>query len=54
MKILISGGSGFIGKHLVNYLIQKKNNLMLIGRNLDSFVGIKLKKQILDLNNMLS
>ncbi len=52
MKILISGGSGFIGKHLVNHLIQKKNNLMLIGRNLDSFDGFKLKKQILDLNNL--
>ena len=51
MKILISGGSGFIGKHLVNYLIQKKYNLMLLGRNLDSFAGIKVKTQILDLNN---
>jgi nucleoside-diphosphate-sugar epimerase len=51
MKILISGGSGFIGKHLVNYLIQKKYNLMLLGRNLDSFAGIKVKRQILDLNN---
>ena len=51
MKILISGGSGFIGKHLVNYLIKKKYNLMLLGRNLDSFAGIKVKTQILDLNN---
>jgi hypothetical protein len=28
MKILISGGSGFIGKNLVNYLIKKNMNIM--------------------------
>ena len=43
MKILISGGSGFIGKNLVNYLIQKKKNIMLIGRNLH-FANVKQKK----------
>ena len=42
MKILISGGSGFIGKHLVNYLI-KKNDIMLIGRNLEYFSETKVK-----------
>ena len=44
MKILISGGSGFIGKNLVNYLIQK--NIMLIGRNLH-FANVKQKILIL-------
>jgi nucleoside-diphosphate-sugar epimerase len=52
MKILISGGSGFIGKNLVNYFIQKKDNLMLIGRNLNFINSIYVKKKILDLNNL--
>ncbi len=54
MKILISGGSGFIGKHLVNYLIKKKNDIMLIGRNLEYFSETKVKKHSLDLNNLLN
>ena len=49
MKILISGGSGFIGKNLVNYLIQKKKNIMLIGRNLH-FANVKQKN--FDLNQL--
>ena len=49
MKILISGGSGFIGKNLVNYLIQKKKNIMLIGRNLN-FANVKQKN--FDLNQL--
>ena len=50
-KILISGGSGFIGKNLLNYLTQRKNNIMLIGRNLHSFKTTSIKKKRLDLNN---
>ena len=34
-RILISGASGFIGKNLVDKLIDKNNDLMLVGRNLD-------------------
>ena len=52
MKILISGGSGFIGKNLVNYLIQNNYNVMLIGRNIDHINVTDLKKQTFDLNNL--
>ena len=52
MRILISGGTGFIGKNLVNYLIQKKYNVMLIGRNVDYENIVNLKKQVFDLNNL--
>lgn len=31
-KILITGGSGFIGTNLVNYLIQKKYNITNIDK----------------------
>lgn len=51
MKILISGGSGFVGKHLVNYLLGKNKNIMLIGRNLDFISDTKVKKKLLDLNS---
>ena len=52
MRILISGGTGFIGKNLVNYLIQKKYNVMVIGRKVDYENIVNLKKQIFDLNNL--
>ena len=45
MKILISGGSGFIGKNLVNYLIQNNYNFMLVGRNVDHINFSNLNKQ---------
>jgi uncharacterized protein (TIGR01777 family) len=32
MKIAISGGSGFIGTHLINYLLEQLNEVLLITR----------------------
>jgi uncharacterized protein (TIGR01777 family) len=32
MKIAISGGSGFIGTHLINYLLEKQYEVLLISR----------------------
>ncbi len=52
MKILISGGSGFIGKNLVNYLNKKNKNIMIIGRNLDFINSKNIKKKFLDLNKL--
>jgi nucleoside-diphosphate-sugar epimerase len=51
MKILISGGSGFIGKNLLNHLIKKNMNIMIIGRNLDSISLSNVRKITFDLNN---
>ncbi|KEF36101.1 TIGR01777 family protein [Schinkia azotoformans MEV2011] len=33
MKIIIFGGSGFIGKHLTSYLIEKGNEVVLVSRS---------------------
>lgn len=52
MKILISGGSGFIGKNLVNYLNNKNKNIMIVGRNLDFINSKNIKKKFLDLNEL--
>tara|TARA_Y200000002_G_scaffold131739_1_gene108533 strand:+ start:15656 stop:16558 length:903 start_codon:yes stop_codon:yes gene_type:complete len=51
MKILISGGSGFIGRNLLNYLNKNNMNIMLIGRNLDFLGKNNYKKKFLDLND---
>ena len=51
MKILISGGSGFIGKNLINHLVEKNKDMMLVGRNLDFISNSNIKKIFIDLNN---
>ena len=43
MKILITGGAGFIGFHLAYSLISKKNKIYGID-NLNTYYSIKLKK----------
>ena len=51
MKILISGGSGFIGRNLLNYLNENDMDIMLIGRNLDLLGKNNYKKKLLNLND---
>jgi len=51
LRILVSGASGFMGKSLIGNLLEKNNDIMLIGRNLDFINSNNLKKKILDLNN---
>jgi uncharacterized protein len=36
VKIAISGGSGFIGRHLLRYLVDQSNEVILISRSLQS------------------
>ena len=51
MNILILGGSGFLGEHLISQLYNKKKNLLVISKSRK----IKYKDInhiLLDLNNM--
>ena len=47
-KILITGGSGFIGTNLVNYLIQKKYNIITV--NIYSNKLLQSTKEVSDKN----
>ena len=53
MKILLSGGSGFIGKNLLKYISQNINyNILAIGRNLEKIENKNIKQVKLDLNKI--
>ncbi len=44
MRIFITGGSGFIGRHLVSKLVSGKHNLLLLSNNPDSYKTKHSKK----------
>ena len=53
MKILLSGGSGFIGKNLLKYIVQNKSyNILVMGRNLEKIRNKNIKQIKLDLNKI--
>ena len=53
MKILLSGGSGFIGKNLLKYIVQNKSyNILVVGRNLEKIKNKNIKQIKLDLNKI--
>ncbi len=53
MNILLSGGSGFIGKNLLNYITQNtENNILVIGRNFKNNKKKNLEQFRLDLNQI--
>ena len=44
MKILITGGAGFIGSHLVEELISNENEIIIYGESLGTGVGVEIAK----------
>ena len=53
MKILLSGGSGFIGRNLLKYIDHNKNyNILAVGRNLEKIRDNKVEQFKLDLNKI--
>ncbi len=59
MKILVSGGTGFVGKNLILRLLEKKHDVFLIGRSSSNFDFLKNKKVTVykfddDINKLMS
>lgn len=53
MKILLSGGTGFIGKNLLKYMAQNMNyTILVVGRNLEKAENKNIKQVKLDLNKI--
>ena len=53
MKILLSGGTGFIGKNLLKYMAQNMNyTILVVGRNLEKVENKNIKQVKLDLNKI--
>jgi nucleoside-diphosphate-sugar epimerase len=45
-KIVVTGASGFIGRHVVPLLLARDYEIMAMGRNLDSFNGFDWSKNV--------
>lgn len=53
MKILLSGGSGFIGRNLLKYISHNNDyDILVIGRNLEKIKGSNVEKFKVDLNKI--
>ena len=53
MKILLSGGSGFIGRNLLNYISHNNDyDILVIGRNLEKIKSNNVEKFRVDLNEI--
>ncbi|OEH91384.1 TIGR01777 family oxidoreductase [Bacillus solimangrovi] len=46
MKIAITGGTGFIGKHLINYLSNQKHTLYILTRNPSAYIDSEYIKYV--------
>ena len=55
MKTLVTGGTGFIGSHLIEKLIDKHHSIICLANDrghYDSFQSTLVKLKICDLNNL--
>jgi nucleoside-diphosphate-sugar epimerase len=53
MRIILTGGTGFIGYPVLKNLIALNHEVLLLGRNLSLINNLKIKKIRLDLNNFI-
>jgi UDP-glucuronate decarboxylase len=53
MRILLTGGTGFIGFPILRKLIEHNYEILLLGRNISFVDNLKIKKIKLDLNNFI-
>ena len=64
MKILVTGGTGFIGRNLIKKLLNKNHDLVVVGRSEDKIkkvfgesvtcVGWNLSEPVTEKNNELT
>ena len=53
MRIILTGGTGFIGYPVLKNLIALNHEVLLLGRNFSLINNLKIKKIRLDLNNFI-
>lgn len=53
MRIILTGGTGFIGYPVLKNLIALNHEVLLLGRNFSFINNLKIKKIRLDLNNFI-
>ena len=52
MNYLVTGGTGFVGSRLVEYLVSDRRKVSIVARNFSSQCNLKIKQIVADLNDM--
>lgn len=54
MRVLITGASGFIGRHLIPLLLQENHEILVLGRKSIENINCKIRSIICDLRDLAS